>query len=210
MKTHEVRMYSREIEGAMALVFVDHTGNERVVAQFGAELPAPEPSRPAERRPWSLEQLLERASDPEPAALAPEPTPIAASAPETAEPLDDAARRRLAKGAIRKAVAAASQNSHDLQMRYELALQAHNGNVEALEMMMPEATLKGVGAKELAEQIIVERRARERRMMQVYAAQERAFKALETAAGDNIAQIGQQAVVEIRGPDDVPVPSSAG
>jgi hypothetical protein len=117
-------------------------------------------------------------------------------------PQDDAGRRRAAKGAIRRAVASMAQNSHDLQMRYELALQAHNGSVEALDMMAPEAGLKGISSRELAEQIIVERRARERRMMQVYAAQERAFRALEAASGEAIAIIEAAAVREIRADAD--------
>ncbi len=118
--------------------------------------------------------------------------------PPAPEPVDDTARRRAAKGAVRRAVAGMAQNSHDLQMRYELALQAHNGNVEALEMMEQEAVLKGISASGLAEQIIVERRVRERRMMQVYAAQERAFRALETASGDAISIVEKAAIKEIR------------
>jgi hypothetical protein len=115
------------------------------------------------------------------------------------EPVDDTARRRAAKAAIRRAVASMAQNSHDLQMRYELALQAHNGNVEALDIMEEEATLKGLSGSGLAEQIIIERRVRERRMMQVYAAQERAFKALETTSGDAIGIVENHAINEIRG-----------
>jgi hypothetical protein len=167
------------------------------LAAEGPIMPLPE--QPVRRRIWSMEHLLQRATPLEPpkgelpAATEP-PAP-----PMPAPPLDDTMRRRAAKEAVRRAVSDVSQSSADLQMRYELALQARNGNVQCLEMFEEEARAANVSIQELAERIIVDRRARERRMMQVHAIQARALAELDQAAGDEIGTVEQTAVEKIRG-----------
>jgi hypothetical protein len=82
-------------------------------------------------------------------------------------------------------------------MRYELALQAHNDNVQALEMFAEEAKVAKVPAKELAERIITERRRRERRMMHIHAIQAQALIDLDNASGEAISTVERQAVAHI-------------
>lgn len=55
------------------------------------------------------------------------------------------------------------------QVRYEIAMQAHNQSVYALEKLAPEATARGMTAAALADQIIAERQALEASVMHTYA-----------------------------------------
>jgi hypothetical protein len=216
-KNLEVRMYTRDRDdGLTELYFLDRTGSPRIVAQLepGAiEVAiehaikvheAHEPPPPAKRRPyrsWSMGHLLGRASmEPkeEPDLAPPDPPAFPPPLPRHDPPdMDDNMRRRAAKELVRRAVIEASQSTTDDQMRYELALQAHNDNVQALEMFAEEAKVAKVSAKELAERIITERRRRERRMMHIHAIQAQALIDLDNASGEAISTVERQAVAHI-------------
>jgi hypothetical protein len=228
----EVRMYSRDTQTGMQLMFVDHAGQERVVAQFGG-LGEPQPpvtdvqltpAPPARRQPWSLNQLLDRASDPEEktdteqpesASLSPvpelEPTPITEPAPpvpvftgemgmvEAERPIDDTARRRAAKAHIRRIAAAFAFEANTEALRYEQALLAHNGNIAAIQDLEMEAMAAGVSVQKLAEKIIDGRRLHSRRMLRVKTVHDDALKALDAAQGDAIRMIEREAVAQMNG-----------
>jgi len=55
------------------------------------------------------------------------------------------------------------------QVRYEIAMQAHNNSAYALEKLAAEAAARGITAAQLADQIIAERQALEASVMQAYA-----------------------------------------
>lgn len=175
------------------------------LAPVAAPAPLPElelplmPELPMPRRhPWSLEQLLERASDPPP-----EPERIPVTEPALLESvvpvMDDAARRRQAKAHIRRIAAAFAFEANTEALRYEQALLAHNGNIAAIQDMEMEAMAAGIGVKELAERIIDGRRLHSRRMLRVKAVHDDALKALDTAQGDGITAIEEKAAAEMTG-----------
>lgn len=169
-----------------------------------ADLPPAPP-----RRPWSLNQLLDRASDPigEPIAEQPElELPITEPAPEmqitpeeipedvpAAAPLDDAARRRGAKARIRSLAASFSFEANAERLRYERALLAHNGNVVAIQDMEREGVPDGLTVQQFAEQIIDARPVHSRRMLRVKTIHDDALKALDLAQGDEIEAVEQRA-----------------
>lgn len=180
------------------------------------DIPPPLPS--AEPTGWSLKQLLRRASaepDPEPepkpdpelepmlSELAPAPLPDGPELPalEPVPPevggLADSERRKAARALIAAAVAQASRNTTDNQVRYELALQAKNGQVRAMSLFEPEAATLAITIAALADRIVGERHARERRMMQVYAIQARVLGELDRATGDDIDATAASAALEI-------------
>jgi hypothetical protein len=127
---------------------------------------------------------------PPPAELLPEPIPAPA--------LSDAERRAAAKRRLGAVVAMTSSGPDD-QMRYDLALQAINRNVTAMEMFTAEAAVLGITVAELAERVVGERRARERRMMQAHAILARVSAEIDRATGDAIDVAAEAGIREIEG-----------
>jgi hypothetical protein len=151
---------------------------------------------PGARRPWSVAQLLDRASDPigeAPEEVMPEePAPI-----DAATPIDDAARRRAAKARIRSLAAGFSFEANTEALSYERALLAHNGNVSAIQDLEADAAAAGISVRELAEQIIEARPMHSRRMLRVKAVHDEALRALDAATGDDIDAIEARAVADM-------------
>lgn len=157
----------------------------------------PVPHRPA--GDWSIPELLTRAANEAEAGLVSEQPPD--PQPSGPLPMDDASRRRRAKARVRQVASSLAFNSLDQQLRYEEALMAHNGNIQAMQTFEPEAAALGISIKELVDRIVSERTVRARRMMQVKAIQEEALRALDAAAGDEIEAIEQRAVSQMSGPN---------
>jgi len=169
------------------------------------QLPGPEPTAVrAVRQPWSVADLLKRADKDPPVMGMPEPEPVAQPitvpapiAPAIREPEDDSTRRRAAKAHIRRLVAEAAREANGDRLRYEQGLLAHNGNTAAMENLQAEAMMLRIGVPELAERIVQEEARKARRMMKVYAIQERAMADLDKAVGDDIRAVEMAAVEEI-------------
>lgn len=147
----------------------------------------PAPPVPVEMAPWSLNELL---------AAVPEEPPAASPVPLEAM-LSDSARRAAAKARIKEAVIRAAENTSHQQMRYEQAMMAKNGNVHIIQNFEAEARTLGLKVAQLADQIIAERRARERRMGQVYAVKARAELDIDKASGPTIDAIADTAILDI-------------
>jgi hypothetical protein len=130
---------------------------------------------------YSIQELIMRA-DPRP----------------TAYDQSDSDRREAARRRLKDAVATVSSGPDD-QMRYDLALQAINRNVTAMEMFTAEAAVLGITVAELAERVIGERRARERRMMQAHAILARVSAEIDQAIGDAIDVAAEAGIREIEG-----------
>lgn len=109
----------------------------------------------------------------------------------------DAERRVMALDRIKSAALNASRITLDQQIRYEVAFQAHNRNVGAMELMQPEAKIRNVTVDELAQHIITDRRTKERRMAYVYAILARAEAEIAQAVGARIDELAEAAIQEI-------------
>lgn len=133
----------------------------------------------------------------EPQPEAPYHLPAEPTAPPI--PMDDAGRRRAAKAQVRRMAASFAFSSADEQLRYEEALMAHNGNVQALQTFEPEARVAGISVRELAERIIDERRLKARRMVAIKAIYDQALIDLDNASGEGIAAIEARAVAAMQG-----------
>lgn len=114
-------------------------------------------------------------------------------------PLDDAARRRAAKAHIRSVAAGFAWELEAERLRYERALLAHNGSVEAIADMSEEARAAGVSVRDLAERIVNAHTVHARKMIRVKSIQDQALADLDNAAGDDIVTIEQKAVAEMTG-----------
>lgn len=212
VRSSEVRMYRRMVDGRLELFFyedghpyvvgryedgplaeaIDHdevVHNAEQLSMPRAILPRPVEKRT--RRMWSFEHLLGRGT-PEPKVELPEDE---IDAPE----LGDDLRRRAARERVQRAAQEASRLIAEGQMRYELALQAHNGNTNAMAILEGEAKAEGITVAALAERIIAERRRNERRLGQVYEVLARALKDIEAATGERIATVEIAAAREITG-----------
>lgn len=168
---------------------------------------------PADKpKSWSLSELLQRAEatpepEPEPVLSVLEPAPSHASsielppeAPRPPEPdtgLSDSQRRSAARVLIAEAVSEASRRANTNQVRYEMALQAKNGQVTAMSLFEEEAAIRNVTVSVLAEQIVAQRLALERRMSHVYTIEARALSDIEKATGDAIDALAAAAATEI-------------
>ena len=116
-------------------------------------------------------------ADPVAALPAPAPHPIVEAPPVVVEsrsqmPSDETSdedKRAQAMSRITYTMRQACDVSADQQIRYEVAIQAHNGKHSALEMLSEEAGYLGMSAKSLAEHIIVERGLHEARVMRAHA-----------------------------------------
>jgi hypothetical protein len=91
----------------------------------------------------------------------------------------------------------AARNANADQIRYEMALQAKNGRVSSMAQFEEEARISGVTVAVLADQIVAQRLALERRMSHVYTIQARALADIDRATGDAIDTITASAVSEI-------------
>lgn len=114
----------------------------------------------------------------------------------------DEERRQEAKGRVRDAVLRVTHEVMAMQMRYELALQAHNRNNRALELFEPEAIALGISVGDLATRIINERRAAERRMQHVYTILARVSVEIDQAEGDRIDELVEAGIREIQAMED--------
>ena len=108
-----------------------------------------------------------------------------------------AERRAAAKGRLKDAVLRVS--ALDDQIRYELAMQAHNRNIAVMTMFQAEAASRGLTVAALAEQIIAERRVHERRVMHAHAVLARVSAEIDQATGDTIDAIVDAGMAEIEG-----------
>jgi len=111
-------------------------------------------------------------------------------------------RRADAKGRLQAAVLRVMHDVLAMQMRYELALQAHNRNVRAIELFEPEANILGIGVADLASRIITERRTGERRMAHVYTILARASAEIDQAAEHDIEALAAAGIREIQALED--------
>jgi hypothetical protein len=139
------------------------------------------------------------------------PTPIVAEEPEPEAPYhlppqapppiptDDTTRRRAAKAHIRTVAASFAFNLEAERLRYETALMAHNGAVQAIGEMAAEAQSMGLSVSDLAERIVNEHTVHARKMIRIKTLQDQALADLNNATGDDIATIEQRAVAEMTG-----------
>lgn len=115
----------------------------------------------------------------------------------------DQERRTAAKSRLQDAVLhAGRQTALNAQMRYELALLAINGNVEAMVGFEPEAAIRGQSVTQLAHQIVTERRTAERRMLHAYAVLARISAIIDQARGAAIDDAADAGIREIRALED--------
>jgi len=118
---------------------------------------------------------------------------VIASEPEA----DDGVLRRDAINTINLTVASALRTPDGEQTRYELALMARNGMVSAMSGFAREAQARKLTVAELVEEIIGQRKVRERRSFQLNALKAEALAKLDDARGDEIAQVLADALAEI-------------
>lgn len=110
-------------------------------------------------------------------------------------------RRREAREQVSHVVAEETRLTSADQFKYELALMVANENIEAMADMQAAATAAGLPVKAYAQRTIAQHHARRRRAAQIYAIEEQALKAIDTATGDTIDAIAAGAVRDIRGED---------
>lgn len=87
----------------------------------------------------------------------------------------------------------AALSRYDDQVRYELALLAHNGNTRAQETFDRHAAAAGKVASELVDEVIRRREAFDEKVMQVHLIYEQAEQRLATASGDEIKAVTDEA-----------------
>lgn len=149
--------------------------------------------------------FLEAPGQPQEPPSPPVPASVSWTLPQSIQPvrllwsgqMDDVERRAAAKARVMGAVISAAQTTLGDQMRYELALQAKNENVRAMALLELEASIVGRTVGKLAEQIIEDRRVRERRMMQVYAILARVSADIDKATASAIDTLADAGVREI-------------
>ena len=111
----------------------------------------------------------------------------------------DQHRRATAKGRLKDAVLRVASTTVAGQVRYELAMQALNRNIEVMKMFAAEAASLGTTVASLAEQIVTQRRAQERRIMHAHAVLARVSAEIDRASGDGIDQAADVGIAEIEG-----------
>ncbi len=111
----------------------------------------------------------------------------------------DEQRRVAARARLQAAVEKAAQSMPGGQVRYDLALQAHNGNVRAMGLLADEAAIKGRSVADLAASIIAERQGHEDRMMRAHAVLARVLAEVDHASGPAIDEAAMRGVAEIEG-----------
>ena len=167
-------------------------------------MPAPPQYPPAPvanigpRPGWVREAI--KAAEAHPPDPLDEPAPPEMRLPDVLLPkIDDASLRRAAKARIMMFTQQAGFNTADEQMEYEVALMAHNKNVEAMSQLEPRAAVAKMTVADFSELIINRRRVKERRMMHVKAVAERCLAELDSATGEDIGRIEREAVAAIEG-----------
>src|SRR5262245_5678819 len=110
----------------------------------------------------------------------------------------DDERRTDAKHRLKDAVLRAAHITLGDQMRYELAMQAHNRNVTAMDLFREEAGILRVTVADLAARIIAERKMRERRMMHAYAVLARLEAEIDRSTGQHIEALAEAGIREIQ------------
>ena len=158
--------------------------------------PHAEPEPHAEEEP-QFPPLPPLARELEPAAAWHEPDLVPPPPPPVFEPpavvvTDDERRRQ----AIERICFAAAQ-AGDSQIRYEIALQARNGNLPAQEMLAEEASVYGIEVRSLADKIITARAIQEQRVMRAHARKAQALELLGNMAGPDIDKFADAAVKQI-------------
>jgi hypothetical protein len=161
------------------------------------DLLLPEPAE------WAPQQLPPLPEPPEPSDLPPVPFQLQDLLNSVPEGLwGDEERRADAKGRVKDAVLRVTHEVMAMQMRYELALQAHNRNHRALELFEPEAIILGISVADLAGRIINERRTAERRMQHVYTLLARISAEIDQATGNDIDSLTEAGIREIQALED--------
>lgn len=154
----------------------------QVLAAFesdDAPAPAPPAAPPLDPSTMTMGQILANASN------GPDPLEPLITLQEALQQLGDeeaAITTRLSAG----------------QMRYETAMSARNGGVQATALLEPEATTRGITVAVLAEEIIADRDARVAKTMAVSAAAARHRATLSAAAPANLETLVAAAVAELR------------
>jgi len=115
------------------------------------------------------------------------------------EPEGDQKRREAAKSRVKDAVLRVASTTIAGQVRYELAMQAINSNLEVMKMFAAEASALGTTVAVLAGQIISQRRAQERRIMHAHAVLARVSAQIDLSSGDGIDEAADAGIVEIEG-----------
>lgn len=160
----------------------------------------PMPLPPPPEQAFTISDLLARADAPEPKIV---PTLLEiGSLPSLSNPDSEPMKRERAKSRVMGAVRRVGQSVIGDQVRYELALKAMNDNVVAIQLLEEEANIRKLSVRELAVQIVEDRRVRERRMMQVYAILARASANIDNATGRTIDTLADKAVQEIAALED--------
>lgn len=161
----------------------------------------PMPLPPPPEQAFTISDLLARADAPEP-KIVPTLLEIGGALPSLSNPDSEPMKRERAKSRVMGAVRRVGQSVIGDQVRYELALKAMNDNVVAIQLLEEEASIRKLSVRELAVQIVEDRRVRERRMMQVYAILARASANIDNATGRTIDTLADKAVQEIAALED--------
>jgi hypothetical protein len=160
------------------------------------------------KRSWSVAELLARAGIEETTIPPPAPEPVkveppAPELPQAAEwSSDDNRRRHEALARVAAAVNEATANSVQQQMRYELALRARNQNMEAMELLQPEAAALGLDVQALVDTIIADRQRREQRMARANAIGADFAVRVNSHRGSDIDSFADVTVSKIKGDPD--------
>jgi hypothetical protein len=147
------------------------------------------------------EVLPSPAEEPAPAPM-PAPVPVPAP-PRAVDPRTDEQVRQEASETLQRAArareAALLEGGEMAQIRYETAIKARNGSGDAQALLLDEARQRGMSVKDLAEQIIAERKAREAQVMRVYATLAKVERLLEVARRDEIEGLIAEGIAEMEG-----------
>ena len=117
--------------------------------------------------------------------------------PTESPPDDDLLRRADARNTINLTISSALQITTDEQVRYEAALMARNGMVSAVTGFAEEAKVRRMTVAQLVEEILDERKRRERRSFKLNAIKAKAMAALDAAEGEAIGQVVLTTLAEI-------------
>jgi hypothetical protein len=154
---------------------------------------------------WSISGLLARLGDKEaaepqvrmPEAMRSGLLQMPEELPAEAPPDDDVLRRADARNTINLTISSALQITAEDQLRYELALMAHNGMVSAVQGFAEEAKVLKLTVAQLVKRILDERKMHERRNARLHAIKAKAMAALDAAQGEAIGQVVLSTLAEI-------------
>lgn len=187
-------------------------------------VPAPEPMNRYEAIERAINDLPETFPDipeyqPEDDYLEPNNDPVEMFDPDDAVPVETAGDWRQAisnmeaepvvqadppqesryavKARVKQAADTAVSNSMTDQIRWEMAVRARNGDAYAIEQFSGEANERGVKVNWLVDEIIAERRAREKKVMRIYQIHARVQAALDIADDVMLADLARDGIAEI-------------